>query len=101
LGEAFFQRCLAVEQDLEVVGVFQIADQRGVGDHALEETADGVMAALAPGPVPEVAKKSFHDVIRPLGRDLQGAVPRFHGDRIGEEFISIFVDLLHHRLPVA
>jgi hypothetical protein len=47
---------LAIEQDLEVLGVFQISDQRGIGDHALEGTADGVVAGLAPGPAPKVTK---------------------------------------------
>ena len=91
---------MAIQEDLEVVGVFQISNQWGVRDHALEETVDGVVAALAPGSPPEVAKKSFHYVVRTLWRDFLGSVHRFHGDRIGEEFVAIFVDLLDHGLPM-
>ena len=36
LGKAFFQGGLAIEEDVEVARVFQIPDQWGVGDHALE-----------------------------------------------------------------
>lgn len=100
LGEAFFQSGLAIEQDFEVVGVFQISDQRGIGDHALEEPADGVVSTFAPDTAPKVAKKSFHNIIGSLRLDWQWSVGSFESDGIGEEFFSIFVDLIHHGLPV-
>ena len=37
----------------------QNLDQRGIGDHALEEPADGVVSTFAPGTAPKVAKESF------------------------------------------
>lgn len=100
LGKAGLQVRLAIEENLQVVGVFEVFDQRRVCDHALEKLAQGIMAAFSSLSAPEIAEESLHDVIGSLGLNAPGAVRCFYGDRIGEEFGPILIDLSDQGLPM-
>lgn len=100
LGKALFQSSLAVEEHFQVLRVLQIADQRRVGQHGLQQPANGVVPAFASSSASEVAEESFHDVIGALGLNEQRPVGSLHRDRICKEFIPIFVDLSDQGFPM-
>ena len=68
LGKAGLQVRLAIEENLQVAGIFQIFDQRRVGDHALEELAQGIVAAFPALSAPEIAEKSLQETRNRFGR---------------------------------
>ena len=101
LSKAFFERGLTLEKDFQIGGIAQIADQQGVGDHALEKGADRILTGSAASATPEIPKQSFHEVVGPLGLDEQRSAGSLHRDRIGKELFLVLIDLVDHPFPPA
>src|SRR5471030_3220768 len=100
LGEAPLQGGLAVEERFEVERVGEVFDQRGVGNHGLEESADRIAAGSSAKPPVKLPEKPFENVVGSLGLVQPGAVGGGKLDGVGEEFFGVLVDLGNQALPV-
>ena len=98
IGEQSFQGVAAVEQDLHVRLIFQILHEGGIGKHRSHCLVHGVVAAFSPASGLPIPKESFHEIIGSLRLNLNGSLGGIDLDRIGEQFVPVFVDLLDHLL---
>ena len=100
VGEAPLQGGLAVEERFEVERVGEVFDQRGVGNHRLEESADRIAAGSTAKTPVKIPEKPFENVVGSLGLDEPGAVGSGKLDGVGEEFFGVLVDLGNQAFPV-
>ena len=98
VGKSSGQRGFSVEHYPHVVGIVEIAHQRGIGKHGHQYPAQRFLPGLLSSVAFQKTKRLLHQIVGPLRLDHRRTGWRVDCNGIGKEFIPILVNLFHHFL---